>query len=67
MLLDKYMKKDPRKFFSPVFEYGISEYISGKEKPLEKLGYRYGFSRIPRGTRLVIVGFGAESLVPGLE
>ncbi len=44
MFLDEYFLKDPRKFFFPLLDYAISEYLGENEKELEDLGYKYAFS-----------------------
>ena len=64
MFIDDYMKKDPRRFFHPVFEYGISEFLSGSEKKLKDIGFKYRFIGRARDVSgfvekgAVIVGFG---------
>ncbi len=42
-VVDEYLSKDVRKFFEPLFDYAVSEYIESDEKKLDSLGYKYVF------------------------
>ncbi len=42
-VVDEYLAKDVREFFSPLLDYAVTSYIQGSEKMISDIGYSYAF------------------------